>query len=146
VPEGLRLVNEVDRMLVLRRVPIFASLGPEDLRRVAAAASERSWADGDVLMREGEIGSDLIVIVEGSVNVLHDDGGARHVLRRVGPGEHIGELAVLREAPRAATVEADGHVRGLVISGEAVHALLRERPDAAMAMLATLAERISQQR
>jgi HEAT repeat protein len=147
VPEELRLVNEVDRMLVLRRVPIFASLGPEDLQRVAAAASERSWAEGDVLMREGEIGSDLIVIVEGTVSVIHEDEGARNVLRRVGPGEHIGELAVLREAPRAATVEADGpHVRGLVISGEAVHALLRERPDAAMAMLATLAERMSQHR
>ena len=54
---------------------------------------------------------------------------------------------MLREAPRAATVVAVAPgVRGLVISGEAVHALLRERPDAAMAMLATLAERISQQR
>jgi hypothetical protein len=147
VPDELRLVNEVDRMLVLRRVPIFASLDPEDLQRVAAAASERSWAEGDRLMTEGEIGSDLIVIVEGAVSVIHEDEGARHVLREVGAGEHIGELAVLREAPRAASVVAQAPgVRGLVISGEAVHALLRERPDAAMAMLATLAERISQQR
>jgi hypothetical protein len=147
VPEELRLVNEVDRMLFLRRVPIFASLDPEDLQRVAAAATERNWTEGDVLMREGDIGSDLIVIVEGAVSVIHEDADRRHVLRRVGAGEHIGELAVLREGPRAATVQADGPgVRGLVISGEAVHALLRERPDAAMAMLATLAERISQQR
>jgi CRP-like cAMP-binding protein len=147
MPDALRLVNEVDRMLVLRRVPIFASLDPEDLQRVAAAATEQSWAEGDELMREGEIGSDLVVIVEGAVSVTHGDGEAGHVLRRVEAGEHIGELAVLREAPRAATVVAEAPgVRGLVISGEAVHALLRERPDAAMAMLATLAERISQQR
>jgi HEAT repeat protein len=147
VPEELRLVNEVDRMLVLRRIPIFASLDPEDLQRVAAAATEHSWAEADVLMSEGEIGSDLVVIVEGAVRVIHDDSDGHHVLREVGAGEHIGELAVLREAPRAATVVASAPgVRGLVISGEAVHALLRERPDAAMAMLATLAERISQQR
>ena len=147
MPDELRLVNEVDRMLVLRRVPIFASLDPEDLQRVAAAAIERSWAEDDLLMTEGEVGSDLVVIVEGAVRVVHEDGDARHVLREVGAGEHIGELAVLREAPRAASVVANGPgVRGLVISGEAVHSLLRERPDAAMAMLGTLAERISQQR
>ena len=66
-------------------------------------------------------------------------------IRTYGEGDHIGELAVLRVAPRAATVVADaGGVRGLRISGAAVEALLRERPDAAMAMLATLAERISE--
>jgi HEAT repeat protein len=147
VAEELRLVNEVDRMLVLRHVPIFAALDPEDLQRVAAAANERSWAEGDLLMTEGEIGSDMVVIVEGAVRVVHEDGGSRHTLRKVGAGEHIGELAVLREAPRAASVVAESPgVRGLVISGEAVQGLLRERPAAAMAMLATLAERISQQR
>jgi ATP-binding cassette subfamily B protein len=147
LPDELRLVNEVDRMLALRRVPIFASLDPEDLQRVAATASEHSWDEGDVLMAEGEIGNDLVVIVEGIVSVVHDGGADRHVVRRVEAGEHIGELAVLREGPRAATVVAEAPgVRGLVISGEAVGALLRERPDAAMAMLATLAERISQQR
>ena len=53
---------------------------------------------------------------------------------------------MLREAPRAATVIAEGDgVRGLVIGGAGLKAILRERPDAAMAMLATLAERISRQ-
>jgi len=134
-------------MLALRHVPLFAALDPEDLQRVAAAATEHSWAGGDELMAQGDLGSDLVVIVEGSVRVVHRDAdGTEHLLRTYGEGAHIGELAVLRAAPRAATViaEASG-VRGLVIDGEAVQALLRERPDAAMAMLATLAERISQQ-
>jgi len=68
------------------------------------------------------------------------------LLRRYERGDHIGELAVLREAPRAATVIAEGDgVRGLVIGGEGLRAILRERPDAAMAMLETLANRISVQ-
>ena len=55
-------------------------------------------------------------------------------------------LAVLRERPRAATVVAETDpVRGLVVSGEGLTSILRERPEAAMAMLATLAERLSQQ-
>lgn len=147
MPERLQLVSDLDRMLVLRRVPLFGSLDPEDLQRVAAAAVERSWADGDEILTQGEVGSDLVVIVEGGVRVIHHDpDGEEHLLRTYGPGAHIGELAVLREAPRTATVVAEAPgVRGLVIDGQAVHALLRERPDAAMAMLATLAERISQQ-
>jgi len=72
--------------------------------------------------------------------------GSERMIRTYEQGDHIGELAVLREAPRAATVVAqEGGVRGLVIEGESLRAILRERPDAAMAMLATLAERISRQ-
>jgi HEAT repeat protein len=144
--ERLQLVSDIDRMLVLRRVPLFEALTPEDLQRVAVTAEERTWAAGEALMTEGDVGHELVVLVEGSVRVVRGDAADERVLRTFGVGDHIGELAVLREATRAATViaEAPG-VRGLVISGEAVQAILRERPEAAMAMLATLAERISQQ-
>jgi CRP-like cAMP-binding protein len=136
----------MDRMLVLRRVPLFAALDPEDLQRVAALAIERRWGSGEALMVEGDVGSELVVLVEGDVRVVHVDEGTEHLVRRYGPGDHIGELAVLRARPRAASVLAeDPGVRGLVIGGEAIRALLRERPEAAMAMLATLADRISQQ-
>ena len=60
--------------------------------------------------------------------------------------KEVRELAILRERPRVATVIAEGGgVRAQVISGESLKAILRERPEAAMAMLATLAERISAQ-
>lgn len=146
MPETPRLVSDIERMLVLRRVPLFVALDPEDLQRVAAAAREQGWAESDTLMVEGEPGGELVVIVEGSVRVVHRDADGEHEIRTYGAGDHIGELAVLREAPRAATVvAAGGGARGLVISGEAIGSLLRERPEAAAAMLATLAERISQQ-
>ncbi|CAN5729172.1 hypothetical protein BH23CHL8_BH23CHL8_04380 [soil metagenome] len=144
--ERLQLVSDIDRMLVLRGVPIFEALPPEDLQRVAVTAEERSWASGEALMTEGEVGNELVVVVEGSVRVVRRDPAGERVMRTFGVGDHIGELAVLRESTRAATVVAeDPGVRGLVISGDAVQAILRERPAAAMAMLATLAERISQQ-
>lgn len=98
-------------------------------------------------MREGDLGNELLVIVEGSVRVVREQAdGSERLIRGYESGDHIGELAVLRERPRAATVIAEGEaVRALVIDGENLKAILRERPEAAMAMLATLAERISVQ-
>jgi HEAT repeat protein/ATP/ADP translocase len=146
MPETDRTLGEIERMLFLRRVPIFGQLAPEDLQRIAAAATERLYPGDEALVREGELGDELIVIVEGGVRVVHGDGDDERLIRTYEAGDHIGELAVLTDRPRAATVIAgSGGVRGLVIGGEGLRAILRERPDAAMAMLATLAQRISVQ-
>ena len=144
MPETTKTIGEVDVMLFLRRVPLFRELEPEDLQRIAATATECLYAGGEALVREGDIGSELVIIVEGAVRIVHlEPEGGERLVRRYGAGDHIGELAVLREQPRAATVIADDPgVRGLVIGGEGVMAILRERPEAAMAMLATLADRI----
>jgi CRP-like cAMP-binding protein len=145
MPETDRTLGEIDRMLFLRRVPLFSELAPEDLQRIATTATERLYPAGEALVREGEIGDELIVIVEGGVRVVRAEPNGERLLRRYEAGDHIGELAVLRDRPRVATVIAEADVRGLVIGGDGLRAILRERPDAAMAMLATLAERISVQ-
>ena len=139
-------LGEIERMLELRRVPLFERLDPEDLQRVAAAANERSFAPGATLVTEGEVGNELFVILEGRVRVerLDADGSIRQI-RTYEPGDHVGELAVLLERPRVATVVAEDEVRTLVIGGDGLRSILRERPEAAMAMLQTLAERISRQ-
>jgi CRP-like cAMP-binding protein len=135
---------ELQTMLALRRVPLFRDLDPEDLQRIAALAEECCYPPGATLMTEGELGDELVVVIEGSVRVVQQaEDGSQRLVRRYGPDEHIGELAILRERPRAATVVAEeAGVRGLVLGGAGLRAILRERPEAAMAMLATLAERI----
>jgi hypothetical protein len=147
VPEAARSRTELETMLALRRVPLFEGLDPEDLQRIAATAVERVYAPDEPLMTEGDLGDELVILLEGAVRVerVEPDGTMRQI-RTFEAGEHIGELAVLRERPRVATVSAEpGGARGLVVSGVGLKAILRERPDAAMAMLATLAERISRQ-
>jgi HEAT repeat protein len=147
IPETERTISEIDTMLTLRRVPLFEGLDPEDLQRIASTCLERTYPPGAALVREGEIGDELIVIVEGGVRVVRaEPDGSERYIRRYAAGDHIGELAVLREQPRIATVIAEGDgVRAQVINGESLKAILRERPEAAMAMLSTLAERISAQ-
>ena len=117
---------------------------PEDLHRVALAARERDFAAGDILIAEGEPGDALFVLLSGRSGVLTaTPGGGERLVRTYGEGDHIGELALLRQQPRSASVVADTQVRALIVDGAGLAAILRERPEAAMAMLATLAERIS---
>ena len=141
-----RTLGDIERMLFLRRVALFEQLAPEDLQRIAAVATERIYQPHDALVHEGDLGDELVVIVEGDVAIVQGQGDEARLIRTYQAGEHIGELAVLRAQPRAASVIAGSEgVRGLVIGGEGLRAILRERPEAAMAMLATLADRISAQ-
>lgn len=147
MPDPERALGDIETMLRLRRVPLFERLAPEDLQRLAGVASDRWFEPGDVLVREDEPGDELFIILDGQVAVsrLEPDGSQRRI-RTYEAGDHIGELAVLRDRPRAATVTAEGGpVHALVLGGEGLTAILLERPEAAMAMLATLAERISVQ-
>ena len=139
-----RTLSDIDTMLMLSRVPLFEGLEPEDLQRIATSCIERFFPTGAALVREDEVGGELFVIAEGMVRVVRaEKGGGERFIRRYEAGDHIGELAVLRERPRIASVIAEDDVRALVIEGESLKAILRERPEAAMAMLATLAERLS---
>ena len=142
--ETLRTLGTMDRILFLRQVPLFTDLAPEDLQQIAEIATERVFSSSDYLCREGEIGDEFFVIVDGQVKVTKGSNGQERTLRTLKTGEHIGELAILREQPRSASVVAEGgNVRALAIRGGALKSILRDRPEVAMAMLATLAHRMS---
>ncbi len=144
MPETSQTLGTIDRILFLRQVPIFGDLTPEDLQRIAEIARERVFFPGDYLCREGEVGDELFVIVEGKVRVAKQSNGDLRTLRTLQTGEQIGELAILREQPRSASVIAEeGTVRALVLRGDALQAILRDRPEVAMGMLASLAQRLS---
>jgi AAA family ATP:ADP antiporter len=142
--ETLRTLGTMDRILFLRQVPLFSNLAPEDLQQIAEVATERVFSANDYICREGEIGDELFVIVDGQVRVTKGSNGEARALRMLKTGEHIGELAILREQPRSASVAAEGgSVRALAIRGAALKSILHERPQVAMAMLASLAQRLS---
>jgi hypothetical protein len=141
--ESMASSDLLDRMLLLGRVPLFASLAPDDLARIAVTAVAAGYRPDEVLIDEGDTSDHLVVIATGSVRVVTGAPGEERVIRRCGPGEHIGELAMLRRAPRAASVIAEPPgVRALLLDAVGLRSVLQARPSAAMAMLATLAERI----
>src|SRR6266498_2986975 len=109
---------------VLGRIPLFAGLGPAELRELEEAMRPQTFAAGDVICREGEPGDSLFVVVEGFARVmLHDRDVAR--LRR---GDVIGEMSLVSGEPRSATVVAAVPTTALELSREDVASLIARRP------------------
>jgi CRP-like cAMP-binding protein len=127
----------VERVMFLRKVPLFAALPPQDLQPIAAVAEEYLFPEGEMLAVEGEPGDTMYVIVEGEVQVL---GSESEELAVRGPGDCIGEMAVISSKPRAASLLAKSAVRVLELRKPAFEAILRERPEAALAMMRVLSE------
>jgi CRP-like cAMP-binding protein len=134
----------IERVLFLRKVPLLADVSPQDLERVAELVEERGYADGEVIASEGEIGAEEYIIVEGTIRVVQDRDGTEHELARRGLGDVVGGLSLFRQAPRIASLVADGAVRALCLSYRNVESVLRERPEIAMAAMRVMANRLAE--
>ncbi len=122
----------------LRRVPLFAALPAADLEFVARSVVERVYEPGTTIVRQGEPGMGFFLIADGRVEVSRD--GRR--LRELGPGEFFGEMALLEERARTATVTALTRTRCLQLVRWDFRALLREHPDLAIRILEVVVRRL----
>lgn len=102
-----------DQVAWLRRCPLFRPLSLAQLEQLAAGTTEAAFADGAVIIRQGDVGDAFYLVTEGRVEVRQD--GA--LLDTLGPGGSFGELALLRDVPRTATVSAIGAVSCYRIEG-----------------------------
>ena len=119
----------------LHSVPLFGKCTPRELRTVARFVETAELPAGTHLVREGEEGDALFVILEGEA-VVQTDG---RELARVGAGDYFGELAILDGEPRAADVVASTDVTIAVLGIRMFRTLVRELPDLAEQLLAGLA-------
>src|SRR5512132_3827005 len=122
----------------MKGVPLFSGCSKAELQKIAALADELDLAEGATLIREGERGREFIVIVDGTVTVTR--GGKS--LRDLGAGDFIGEIALVSDVPRTATVTATSPVRLLVITDRAFRGLLEEMPLIATKVLQSLGQRL----
>lgn len=120
---------------LLQTVPLFARCTPRELRSVARFVETAELPAGTDLVREGEAGDALFVILEGVAIVKTGD----RELARVGEGDYFGELALLDGEPRAADVVAETDVKIAVLGIRMFRTLVRELPDLAEQLLAGLA-------
>ena len=125
-----------DRIVALRAVTLFSEVDVDDLEQIADSVEERRYEPDEVIFRRGDWEDDMIMIVTGEVHLSGDVE-----LPTRGPGQHIGELALLRHQPRSLTAVAgaDG-MHGLVMDCRVLERLIEARPRIAVAMLGTLAD------
>ena len=128
-----------DRNLaLLKEVPLFRGLDAAHLRRLAELATEVHATDGERLLRQGEAGDEFFVVLRGQV-VVDRDG---EPIARLGPGDFLGEIALIDGRPRTATATADGEAELLVLGHREFEDLLDEFPGVARQVARALVDRI----
>lgn len=136
-------LSEMERVLLLRRVPLFASLEPVELKEVAAITVERLHRPGETIARQGEQGDQLYVVLSGEVAVLvRTPGGSQREVSRCSPGQFVGEMALLTEEGRNASLTAVGDVRLLAIDRRHFQSIVRERPNIGLSVIRVLCDRL----
>jgi CRP/FNR family cyclic AMP-dependent transcriptional regulator len=123
---------------LLQRVPLFATLSGKGLEQVAQLADEVDVASGTTLTREGATGGEFFVIIDGSVEVTREGG----VLSTLGPGDFLGEIALVDGGPRTATARTTSASRLLVMTSPQFHTLLADQPEVRLCVLQALAARV----
>ena len=127
----------------LRDVPLLARLPEAELKALASRGRVRSYRAGAVLFREGDPGDALNLVVEGMVRVaVLSAGGVEATVALLGPGEFVGDLALLDGRPRSASAIAHRATKTLVVTRDDFRRWLSERPKASFALLETLSLRV----
>jgi CRP/FNR family transcriptional regulator, cyclic AMP receptor protein len=133
------MATKTDQKLeLLKRAPLLAGLGRKDIEEVGRLVDEVDVDAGYVLIREGQQGREFFVIVSGTVQI--DRAGT--VIRTMGPGEFLGDIALLTEGPRTATATTLTPASLLVLGHREFHSLLDQFPSIRLAVLEALAVRI----
>lgn len=134
------LSNEVE---LLRRVPLFAGMEPAKLKLLAYTSDVVTYRAGQVLFRRGDIGDAAYVIIQGNAEVTISTDTGEIAVAHLRDGDFLGEIAILCDTPRTATVTASSELKTLRIRKERFFELLRQFPEMAIELTRLLADRLT---
>lgn len=127
-----------DKASALARVPLFAGISAESMARLADSTGELEFSSGQFIVRQGQVGTGLYFVLDGAARVLR---GSQE-LAVLGPGDFFGELAVIDQMPRSASVQATGPTRCLALASWDLLALLESDSTLALNLIKGLAARV----
>lgn len=137
---GRMTVGLDEKAAALARVPLFTGISAESMASMVAATSEQAFAAGEFMLRQGQVGSGLFVLLSGSARVLRS---GEEVARLVA-GDFIGELSVIDQLPRTASVQAAEPTRCLALASWDLLSLLERDPTLSLNLIRGLAIRLRQ--
>jgi CRP-like cAMP-binding protein len=132
------MASKDSKVDLIASVQLFKGLGRRELEQIAQLVDDVDIPAGQVLMRQGETGAEMFIIASGSVRV--ERNGA--FIRNAGPGTSIGEMSLLSEGPRTATVTAVEPTKILLAAHREFHQLMDEHPAIRLHILDGLAQKI----
>jgi CRP-like cAMP-binding protein len=135
----MSLDQEVD---ILRRIPLFANIEPAKLKLLAFTSQRLTYKPGQPLVRQGDLGDAAYILVDGVAEVVLERGGEDMVLTELGKNAIVGEIAILCDVPRTATVRAKTPLTTLRITKEVFFRLVRDFPEIGVEVMRTLAQRL----
>jgi CRP/FNR family cyclic AMP-dependent transcriptional regulator len=140
---ALTPLSQQECVELMSHVPLFCELSRRQLRRLAGAALQRTYPAGTIIVRPGEPGVGLYVLISGGASVQQEstDGNPRQ-LALLGAGDFFGEMALLDISPRSASVTAEEDTRALVVPIFDFRTLLHDDVDIAVKLLAVLSRRV----
>ncbi len=133
-------IGHDSKIEAMANVPLFSRCSKSELRRIAQIADEVDIRTGRTLTKEGARGREFFILLEGTVDVRRDT----RLLPSLGPGDFLGEIALIADVPRTATVTATTPVRALVITDRAFRELLRTSPGIQGKILEAVAARLAE--
>ena len=127
---------------MLRRVPFFGGLDAAKLKLLAFTSRALKFAPGEYLMKMGDASDSAYVILDGEAEVVGETSGGEFVVAVLRSNELTGEMGVIRNRPRGATVRAKTPVRALRIASEVFLGLITENPECALDVMRQLSARL----
>ncbi len=134
-------MSDEEKAGALARVPLFAGISTESMTRLAAATGEQDFAAGQFIVRQGQIGTGLYIVVDGAVRVLRGS----EELADLGPGDFFGEMSVIDQQPRTASVQAITDTRCLGLASWELLQLLQTDTALSLNLIRGLVARIREQ-
>ncbi|GCE20490.1 Crp/Fnr family transcriptional regulator [Dictyobacter kobayashii] len=127
----------------LAQVDLFSALDKKELQALAKSCQERSYNAGATLINQGDSGVGLYIITSGTVRISKTkEGGHAEDLGELGAGNVLGEMSLLDDLPRSATVTAVDDVKALLVPVWEFRTFLRNHPDVALKLLVVLSRRL----
>lgn len=132
-----------DAISILRGIPLFCKLDPAKLNLLAFSSTSLTFEEGEELFREGDPADGAYIIEEGKVDVLRGQDGRWVKIGSLGKFDLFGEMALILNQSRSATIRATQHLKVLKIDADVFLRLITENPDAALTIMRSLSKKIT---